>query len=183
MPRSLRYWPSVKRDANVPVRTWPPTLFFIACDAPVPPLTHSTSRSGSSPARMPIASASAAAARFVADSMLLIVFAASPSPGRSPTWTSDVAELGEQRPGALDERGRAAEHDRQRARLGAGDAAADRRVEQRGAALGGGLGERLRRRRARARHLEPERAVAQAGEQALGAARGPLDDRPGRAAS
>ena len=56
-------------------------------DAPVPPSTQSTRRPGSSPARIPIASASAAAARFVAESMLLIVFAASPSPGASPTCT------------------------------------------------------------------------------------------------
>jgi hypothetical protein len=69
---------------------------------------------------MSIASASAAAARFVAESMLLIVLAASPSTGRSPDVHERVAEDLEQRARAGHERLRAAEHDRERAGLGAG---------------------------------------------------------------
>ena len=183
MPRSLRYWPSVKREPKRPGQ-------HLAADL----LAHRVRRAGAAvdavdealgieprpdPHRERLRRGGEVRRRqHVVDRLRGVAVA-----GTVADVHERRAELLEQRPRALHERGRAAEHDRQRARLGAGDAAADRRVEQRGAALGRRRGQRLRRRRARARHLEPERAVVQAGEQPL-RARAPRARRPaGRGAS
>ena len=116
----------------------------------------------SSPAFTPSASDSISAISLVCAARLSTVFIACPVPGHAAVPHARAEEV-EDRPRPLERRGVAAHHDLERARLGAGHAAAHARVEVRRAGAGEGLGEPGADARLTAGGVDHDRARPHAG--------------------